>query len=170
MGTIGSAAASPPGPLVSNLDPVTYETRFGVPASGYVQNPAAVSGTLPVVLNGLVALLMVSVLFGSALRFARVAGVAPFNEPSPMAVPWLIVTSMAETPAPIVVTNACAGAEPPSPASGALPASPLAVSHWIVMVRVLTVGSQAPPSTTGPSPTVNVKATGPGAVHVKFVA
>ena len=50
---------------------------------------------------------MVCVLLGSAARLVSVNGVAPFRDPSPMAVPWLMVTMVGDTPAPRVVNRVC---------------------------------------------------------------
>ena len=104
-------------------------------------------------------------------------GVAPFRDPSPMAVPWLIATTVGRTPAPRDVKSDCACAaaslasdvEPESErvASGAAPSS--AGSHVTWIEVVVRAGLHEPPSGTVPSPTVSVRATVPATAHVKVV-
>ena len=70
-----------------------------------MQKPNAVSGTVPVVLNGSA---VFCVFFGSCARLVSENGVPP--APLPMAVPWLMVTAVGTTPLPSVVTSAGAPA------------------------------------------------------------
>ncbi len=136
------------------------------------------SGTLPLAKNAPASVSMiVCVLRGSAATFVSVEGVAPLSEPSPIAVPWSIVTMFATTPGSMVVTSACAVA-PPASGAGPVPASVTVAStepasdgpsQVMTRVEVEVDGSHEAPLGTAPSPAVTVTVTWPGAVQVNEV-
>ncbi len=119
------------------------------------------SGTLPVRANGSVALATVSVFFGSAARLASVNGVAPFSAPSPIAVPWLMVTAVGRTPGSTVVTRTCVGPTEPPPVPAVVELLALALPPVPAVVELLALALPPVPVVLVPAPPVPVPALPP---------